>query len=45
MTATQYFWRHPLAEQVREGTDLNRLEAWAQRAMHVKDASELFDGE
>ncbi|MGQ4413793.1 hypothetical protein ACN6LA_005259 [Streptomyces sp. SAS_269] len=81
MTATQYFWRHPLAEQVREEgreegraeakaemvlhmlrwrgievpdavrervtacADLDRLEAWAQRAMHAKDASELFAGE
>ncbi|MEV7240111.1 hypothetical protein AB0N92_02445 [Streptomyces sp. NPDC093248] len=77
MTATQYFWRHPLAEQVREEgrveaktemvlnilewrgievphavrdrvnacTDLNQLEVWAQRAMHAKDAAELFAGE
>ncbi|MFJ3717117.1 hypothetical protein [Streptomyces sp. NPDC090057] len=77
MTATQYFWRHPLAEQVREEgrveakaemvlhilewrgievpdavrdrvnacTDLNRLEVWAQRAMHAEDAAELFEGE
>ncbi|MGW0284752.1 hypothetical protein ACWDXT_16755 [Streptomyces sp. NPDC003236] len=77
MTATQYFWRHPLAEQVREEgrveaktemvlnilewrgievphavrdrvnacTDLNQLEVWAQRAMHAKDATELFAGE
>lgn len=77
MTATQYFWRHPLAEQVREEgrveakaemvlhilewrgievpdavrdrvnacTDLNRLEVWAQRAMHAEDAAELFAGE
>jgi len=81
MTATQYIWRHPLAEQVREEgreegraeakaemvlhmlqwrgievpdavhdrvtacTDLDRLEVWAQRAMHAKDAPELFAGE
>jgi hypothetical protein len=91
MTAIQYFWRHPLAEQVRaegreegreegrtEGreqgrvqecrqmilrilewravpvtdaarervtscTDLDQLEAWAQRAVHAEDAAELFD--
>ncbi|MFF5146005.1 hypothetical protein ACFY6U_40880 [Streptomyces sp. NPDC013157] len=78
MTAMQYFWRHPLAEQVRaegreEGrvqqcaemvlrvlewrgvpvsdavrervgacTDLDQLEVWAQRAVHVTDAAELF---
>ncbi|MFJ9345854.1 hypothetical protein [Streptomyces sp. NPDC101237] len=82
MTAIQYFWRHPLAEQVRqegreegreEGRvqeraemvlrllewrgvpvsddvrrqvhacgDLDRLESWAQRAMRVTDAAELF---
>ncbi|MGW4875399.1 hypothetical protein ACWEPI_02420 [Streptomyces sp. NPDC004262] len=78
MTAIQYFWRHPLAKQVRqegreEGRvqeradmvlrllewrgvpvgnavrrqvyacgDLDRLESWAQRAMHVTDAAELF---
>ncbi|SEE63217.1 hypothetical protein [Streptomyces sp. Ag109_O5-10] len=82
MTAIQYFWRHPLAEQVREEgreegreqgrvqeraemvlrvlewrgiavsdsvrervdacTDLDQLETWAQRAVHVTDAAELF---
>ncbi|PTM91265.1 hypothetical protein [Streptomyces sp. VMFN-G11Ma] len=74
MTAMQYFWRHPLAEQVREEgrvqakaemtlrilewrgiavpdevrervescTDLDRLELWAQRAVHAADAAELF---
>ncbi|MEU8934607.1 hypothetical protein AB0D30_32570 [Streptomyces sp. NPDC048409] len=78
MTAIQYFWRHPLAEQVREEGreegrvqeradmvlrllewrgvpvgdavrrqvyacgDLDRLESWAQRAMRVTDAAELF---
>ncbi|MGY5055343.1 hypothetical protein ACWDFR_14840 [Streptomyces sp. 900105755] len=78
MTAMQYFWRHPLAEQVREEgreegrvqeraemvlrvlewrgiavsdsvrervgacTDLHQLEIWAQRAVHVTDAAELF---
>ncbi|RPE41267.1 hypothetical protein EDD90_4350 [Streptomyces sp. Ag109_O5-1] len=82
MTAIQYFWRHPLAEQVREEgreegreqgrvqeraqmvlrllewrcvpvsdavreradacTELDRLEVWAQRAMHVTDATDLF---
>ncbi|MFD8810061.1 hypothetical protein ACFV23_00805 [Streptomyces sp. NPDC059627] len=82
MTAIQYFWRHPLAEQVREEgreegrergrvqqcaemvlrvlewrgipvsdsvrervdacTELDRLELWAQRAVHVTDAAELF---
>ncbi|MER5909197.1 hypothetical protein ABT124_01520 [Streptomyces sp. NPDC001982] len=85
MTAIQYFWRHPLAEQVREEgreqgraqaraeakaemtlrilewrglpvpdtvrervmacTDLDRLEIWAQRAVHAMDATELFAGE
>lgn len=77
MTAIQYFWRHPLAEQVREEgriqdrqemtlrilewrgievpdsvrervsacTDLDQLEAWAQRAVHAADAAELFAGE
>lgn len=85
MTAIQYFWRHPLAEQVREEgreqgleqgrvqeradmvlrllewrgvpvsdelrdrvracTDLDRLEVWAQRAVHAADAAELFVGE
>ncbi|MFI0436616.1 hypothetical protein ACH4RF_02365, partial [Streptomyces eurythermus] len=78
MTAVQYFWRHPLAEQVREEgreqgrlqdrqemtlhvlewrgipvpdavrervlacEDLDRLEVWAQRAVHATDAVELF---
>ncbi|MEU9404826.1 hypothetical protein AB0E08_03840 [Streptomyces sp. NPDC048281] len=82
MTAMQYFWRHPLAEQVREEgreegreqgrvqeraemvlrvlewrgvpvsdpvrerveacTDLDQLEIWARRAVHVTDAGELF---
>lgn len=82
MTAMQYFWRHPLAEQVRqegreEGielgveqerasmvlrilqwrgidvpeavrervtscTDLDRLEVWAQRAVHASFAKDLF---
>ncbi|SEE68361.1 hypothetical protein SAMN05216533_3239 [Streptomyces sp. Ag109_O5-10] len=78
MTAIQYFWRHPLAEQVREEgreegriqqcaemvlrvlewrgipvsesvreqvdacTELDQLEVWAQRAVHVTDAAELF---
>lgn len=82
MTAIQYFWRHPLAEQVREEgreegreqgsiatsqkmilrflelrgipvpgavrervlacTDLDQLEAWSQRVVHVTDAGELF---
>ncbi|WP_181804370.1 hypothetical protein [Streptomyces shenzhenensis] len=82
MTAIQYFWRHPLAEQVREEgreegreqgrvqertemvlrllewrgvpvsgpvrervnacADLDQLEIWAQRAVHVTDAAELF---
>lgn len=81
MTAMQYFWRHPLAEQVREEgreegrveqcaemvlrvlewrgiavsdavrervgacTDLEQLEVWAQRAVHVGDDAELFAGE
>lgn len=81
MTAIQYFWRHPLAEQVREEgreegrvqqcaemilrvlewrgvpvadavrerveacADLGQLEIWAQRAVHVTDAAELFAGE
>ncbi|MEU5082372.1 MULTISPECIES: hypothetical protein [Streptomyces] len=87
--AIQYFWRHPLAEQVREEgrrqgleqarkqglvegwkemiprilewrgipvpdsvrervlacEDLDRLEVWAQRAVHATDAAELFAGE
>jgi flagellar biosynthesis/type III secretory pathway protein FliH len=87
--AIQYFWRHPLAEQVREEgreeglqqgleqgriqkqqemtlrvlewrgipvpdavrervlacEDLDRLELWAQRAVHATDAAELFAGE
>jgi hypothetical protein len=82
MTAMQYFWRHPLAEQVREEgreegreqgrvqeraemvlrvlewrgiavsdsvrervdacADLDQLEIWAQRAVHITDAEELF---
>lgn len=78
MTAIQYFWRHPPAEQVREEgreegriqqcaemvlrvlewrgipvsesvreqvdacTELDQLEVWAQRAVHVADAAELF---
>ncbi|MFF4400777.1 hypothetical protein [Streptomyces sp. NPDC001480] len=82
MTAMQYFWRHPLAEQVRqegreEGielgveqeraamvlrilqwrgidvpesararvtscTDLDRLEVWAQRAVHASAVADLF---
>ncbi|MFF0970757.1 hypothetical protein ACWDQO_17290 [Streptomyces sp. NPDC003703] len=81
MTAIQYFWRHPLAQQVREEgreqgrlqdrremtlriiewrgipvtdairervntcTDLDQLEAWAQRAVRTADAEELFAGE
>lgn len=81
MTAMQYFWRHPLAEQVREEgreegrvreraemvlrvlewrgvpvsdavrervgacTDLEQLEVWAQRAVHVTDDADLFAGE
>lgn len=85
MTAIQYFWRHPLAEQVREEgreegleqgrlqdrremtlriiewrgipvtdairervntcSDLDQLEAWAQRAVRAADAEELFAGE
>ncbi|MEU0602773.1 hypothetical protein ABZ484_31805 [Streptomyces sp. NPDC006393] len=85
MTAIQYFWRHPLAEQVREEgreegrkegreearrrlrelilrilesrgipvadavrervgacPDMDQLDAWAQRALRVTDAAELF---
>ncbi|MEU6606628.1 hypothetical protein ABZ922_16495 [Streptomyces shenzhenensis] len=90
MTAIQYFWRHPLAEQVREEgrkeglelglkqrreegriqgwregvlsilrgrgipvpdavrdrvnacTDLDQLETWVRRALHVTNADELF---
>lgn len=44
MTAIQYFWRHPPAERERVDacTDLDRLERWAQRAVHVTDAAELF---
>jgi hypothetical protein len=78
MTAIQYFWRHELAEQVREEgrekgraeersemvlnilrwrgievsnlirervescSDLDRLEAWAQRAVHATSAEALF---
>jgi len=30
MTAIQYFWRHPLAEQVRdEGREEGRAEGWS----------------
>ncbi|MFJ9730117.1 hypothetical protein ACIRU2_01940 [Streptomyces sp. NPDC101169] len=32
MTATQYFWRHPLAEQVREE---GRVEAKAEMVLHI----------
>ncbi|MBP2049585.1 hypothetical protein J2Z21_002516 [Streptomyces griseochromogenes] len=32
-------------EQVEACTDLDRLEAWAQRAVHATDAAELFVGE
>ncbi|MFH8340443.1 hypothetical protein [Streptomyces sp. AM6-12] len=78
MGQIHYFWRHPLAEQVRaegreegriEGwretllsflewrripvpdtararieacTDLDQLKAWAERAVHVAEAGELF---
>ncbi|WP_324614476.1 hypothetical protein [Streptomyces sp. MMG1121] len=40
MTAIQYFWRHPLAEQVREegreqGLEQGRLEAKAEMVLHV----------
>ncbi|WEO97280.1 hypothetical protein A6P39_026505 [Streptomyces sp. FXJ1.172] len=40
-------WRKlPVPDAVRERvqscTDLGRLEAWAQRAMHATDAAELF---
>ncbi|MBV2356499.1 hypothetical protein KUM39_19305 [Streptomyces sp. J2-1] len=85
MTAIQYFWRHPLAEQVRaEGreqgvelgrigdrremtlrilqwrdipvpdsvrerveacADLDQLEVWARRAVHAREAADLFAGE
>ncbi|MGW3112544.1 hypothetical protein [Streptomyces sp. NPDC001091] len=81
MTAIQYFWRHPLAEQVREEgreqgwiqakaetvlqvlewrgipvpddvrdrvtacTDRNKVEVWAQRAVHAADAEDLFTEE
>ncbi|MEU1405021.1 hypothetical protein ABZ471_22140, partial [Streptomyces sp. NPDC005728] len=83
MTAIQYFWRHPLAEQVREEgreqgreegraeakakmilrvlewrdipvpndvrervmacTDVDQLEAWAQRAVHATDATDAAE--
>lgn len=85
MTAIQYFWRHPPAEQVREEgrvegrvegqaeakaemilrilesrgvpvadavrerveacMDLEQLEVWALRAVHARDAADLFAGE
>ncbi|MFF0851558.1 hypothetical protein ACFYVM_11000 [Streptomyces sp. NPDC003280] len=36
MTATQYFWRHPLAEQVREeGREEGRAEAKAEMILHM----------
>ncbi|MEU2931138.1 hypothetical protein ABZ636_40105 [Streptomyces sp. NPDC007251] len=77
MTAIQYFWQPPLAEQVREEgriqdrqemtlcilewrgipvpdsvrervmacTGLDRLQTWAQRAVHATEAAELFADE
>ncbi|MEU1405737.1 hypothetical protein ABZ471_25850, partial [Streptomyces sp. NPDC005728] len=40
MTAIQYFWRHPLAEQVREegreqGRELGRADAKAEMILHI----------
>jgi hypothetical protein len=36
MTAIQYFWRHPLAEQVREeGREQGRAEARAEMVLRV----------
>ncbi|MFE2102596.1 hypothetical protein ACFW9W_37340, partial [Streptomyces sp. NPDC059468] len=44
MTAIQYFWRHPLAEQVREegreqgleqGLEQGRAEAKAEMVLHI----------
>ncbi|MEU5540572.1 hypothetical protein AB0H32_47315, partial [Streptomyces sp. NPDC020362] len=40
MTAIQYFWRHPLAEQVREegreqGLEQGRVEAKAEMILHI----------
>ncbi|MCZ0989323.1 hypothetical protein [Streptomyces diastatochromogenes] len=40
MTAIQYFWRHPLAEQVREegreqGLEQGRVEAKAEMVLHI----------
>ena len=40
MTAIQYFWRHPLAEQVREegreqGLEEGRAEAKAEMVLHI----------
>jgi hypothetical protein len=36
MTAIQYFWRHPLAEQVREeGREQGRAEAKAEMILRV----------
>ncbi|MFD5582810.1 hypothetical protein ACFWII_03260 [Streptomyces sp. NPDC127063] len=36
MTAIQYFWRHPLAEQVREeGREQGRAEAKAEMVLRV----------
>lgn len=36
MTATQYFWRHPLAEQVREeGVEQGRLQDRREMTLHI----------
>ncbi|MGW7239984.1 hypothetical protein [Streptomyces sp. NPDC054804] len=36
MTAIQYFWRHPLAEQVREeGREEGRAEARAEMILRI----------
>jgi hypothetical protein len=50
MTLRVLEWRGiPVPDAVRERVlaceDLDRLELWAQRAVHATDAAELFAGE
>jgi hypothetical protein len=77
MTSMHYFFRHPVAEKVREETrveeraemtlrtlelrgievpdsvrlrvkacsDLDQLKVWSERAVHVTQAVQLFDGD
>ncbi|MER7486191.1 hypothetical protein ABTY20_09880 [Streptomyces sp. NPDC126497] len=54
MAAIHYFFRHPVAEQVREEgreegrvqacADLDQLEPWARRAVHATRAEDLSSG-